>query len=162
MSKKRKELTLETVEKLRGLKLDTNIQTIKEFKTKPFCDLAAIKQQKAEKKELARQKKKLSPAKKPVQLVKETPEERGWTPAKRETARQRIIVNKPWLQSTGAVTALGKRISSRNAVKHGLYCKVLEKSPLESVELTVTSEGQELKLDIKYTSSQENEVCKNS
>ena len=152
MPRKRKELTPETIEKLRGLKLDTNIQSINEFRPKPFCDLVEVRQQKAEKRELARQKKKLTPVNKPVEIIKKTPEEKGWTPAKVEAARQRILINKPWLYSTGAVTALGKKISSRNSYKHGLYSKVIENSLLESVEISVTPEEGELKQDIKYTS----------
>ncbi|MBN3951581.1 MAG: hypothetical protein HWQ38_35970 [Nostoc sp. NMS7] len=158
MPRKRKELTPETVEKLRGLKLDTNIQSINEFRPRTFCDLAEVKRQKLEKRELARQKKKLASAKKPVEIIKKPPEEKGWTPAKIEAARQRIMINKPWLHSTGATTLLGKKISSRNSFKHGLYSKVIANSPLESVEISVTPEDGELRLDIKYTSIQENKA----
>ncbi|MHC5770753.1 MAG: hypothetical protein ACYTXI_35280 [Nostoc sp.] len=64
----------------------------------------------------------------------------GWNHERAEAARQRIAITKPWIYSTGAITNLGKKIVARNAVKHGLYSKVLDESNLESVALSVFSE----------------------
>ncbi|MEH2078450.1 MAG: hypothetical protein V7K89_00050 [Nostoc sp.] len=61
----------------------------------------------------------------------------GWNYERAEEARQQININKPWLFSTGVRTRVGKKIVSRNALKHGLYSSVLKNSNLESVEISV-------------------------
>lgn len=40
-----------------------------------------------------------------------------WTEERRQAQRERILQVKPWLKSTGAVTAEGKAIVSQNAYK---------------------------------------------
>lgn len=80
----------------------------------------------------------------------------GWDHERAQRTREQILITKPWLYSRGAITNLGKKISSRNAIKHGLYCKVHINSPLEAVELSVAPEDAELKLDVKYTKKQKN------
>ena len=40
-----------------------------------------------------------------------------WTDERRQAQRERIIQVKPWLKSTGAITAEGKAIVSQNAYK---------------------------------------------
>jgi len=51
-----------------------------------------------------------------------------WTAEAREAARQRILKNRPWTQSTGPQSEEGKAIASRNSmtfvnqVKAGLWC----------------------------------------
>ena len=46
-----------------------------------------------------------------------------WTDEAREAARQRCIEQKPSQYSTGPRTEAGKRRSSLNALKTGLYCR---------------------------------------
>lgn len=46
---------------------------------------------------------------------------RIWTIEQRQKQAERIRSQKPWLQSTGPKTVAGKRISSRNATRHGCY-----------------------------------------
>lgn len=50
---------------------------------------------------------------------------KGWTEERREKARQRILQNKPWEQSTGPKTVAGKQASSLNAMKHGIRSRRL-------------------------------------
>lgn len=40
-----------------------------------------------------------------------------WTDERRQAQRERILHLKPWLKSTGAVTAEGKAVVSQNAYK---------------------------------------------
>ncbi|MFA7276415.1 MAG: hypothetical protein WC043_06410 [Pseudobdellovibrionaceae bacterium] len=51
---------------------------------------------------------------------------RHWTPEAR--ARQAALIRsvRPWARSTGPRTALGKAISSRNALKHGAYAREMK------------------------------------
>jgi hypothetical protein len=44
---------------------------------------------------------------------------RGWPPKRRREQACRIRQQKPWRFSTGPVTAAGRKIAARNAVKHG-------------------------------------------
>ena len=44
----------------------------------------------------------------------------GWTPERRTKQSQLIQNWKPWENSTGPRTAQGRKISSMNALKHGM------------------------------------------
>lgn len=46
-----------------------------------------------------------------------------WTEESRDKQRQLCLKNKPWVHSTGAKTLEGKKASSRNSLKHGMYTK---------------------------------------
>lgn len=43
----------------------------------------------------------------------------GWTPEKRARQAERMRKTKPWLKTTGPVTAEGKEAVKNNALKHG-------------------------------------------
>ena len=43
-----------------------------------------------------------------------------WTKERRRKQAERCRANKPWQQSTGPKTIIGKTITSQNATKHGL------------------------------------------
>jgi len=45
----------------------------------------------------------------------------GWTDERREKQAERIRRQKPWEKSTGPRSSKGKAVSSKNALKHGLY-----------------------------------------
>lgn len=178
MPKKKKTLSLESIEKLRALKRESeDSPKVSQFKFPPFCDLEEVRKQKAIKKQLKLEKSKLEklnnekkestpvapPASCEIQdyRVAPTGEQKaykaGWNHERAEAARQRIINNKPWIFSTGARTNLGKQIVRRNALKHGLYAKVLQSSSLEFVEFSVATADIQLIEDINDTSNAENE-----
>lgn len=46
-----------------------------------------------------------------------------WTDAQRAKAAARCRAHRPWFKSTGPRTAAGKKISARNAYKHGRYSR---------------------------------------
>jgi hypothetical protein len=172
MSKKKKGLSPETIKKLQRLKRDKSegSQRFSELKLKPFCNLAEVKKEvtppiekplKVAHKVLKKPKK---PSPKPPQANngdvaiqhQQKTYKAGWNYERAEQARQRIAISKPWLYSTGAITNLGKKIVSRNALKHGLYSKVLQSSNLESIELSVTPADLQLTKEINYTQNAEN------
>ncbi|MBN3924617.1 hypothetical protein [Nostoc sp. NMS4] len=178
MPKKKRELSPETIEKLQGLKRESESSPkVLQFKFPPFCDLEEVRRQKAIKRQLKLEKKnleKLNPENKKTTSVatqssceikdycvaptgEQKPYKKGWDYARAQAARQRIAISKPWIYSTGAVTKLGKRIVSRNALKHGLYSKVLQSSTLEYIEFSVATADIEREEDINDTSSGENE-----
>lgn len=66
-----------------------------------------------------------------------------WTQEARQRERERINQTKPWLQSTGARTPEGKRISSQNAYKGGLLTQ------LKALNIQVNSMLKEQKEALK-------------
>lgn len=178
MPKKKRELSSESIEKLQGLKRESeDSPKVLQFKFPPFCDLEQIRKEKAIKRQLKLENKKLKESniekKKLTQVAtpisteikdycvapngEEKTYKKGWDYARAQAARERIAVSKPWLYSTGARTNLGKLIVRRNSLKHGLYNKVLQSSTLEYVEFSVTPADLQLKEEINYTSIEKNE-----
>jgi hypothetical protein len=57
------------------------------------------------------------------------PKKKRWVSEDRKRQlREQIQRTKPWLKSTGPRSFLGKKISSQNAIKHGIYVKFGGKS----------------------------------
>lgn len=48
----------------------------------------------------------------------------GWTPERRARQAELIRQWQPWASATGPKTEAGKAVSSRNALRHGLYTAV--------------------------------------
>jgi len=46
---------------------------------------------------------------------------KGWTKERRKKQAERIRQQKPWEKSTGPKSDAGKKRSSQNSLKHGLY-----------------------------------------
>lgn len=178
MPKKKRELSPESIEKLQGIKRESESSPkVLQFKFPAFCDLEEVRRQKAIKRQLKLEKKKLEESnikkKKITPVATQSSAEiktysvapdgenklykAGWNYERAQAARQRILINKPWLYSTGAVTQLGKMIVRKNAYKHGLYAEVLKSSTLEYVEFSVATADIEHKEDINDTSKEENE-----
>lgn len=55
------------------------------------------------------------------ELLKDSPQARGWTEERRQKHRAAIARWAPWKKSTGPKTQLGKERSSQNALKHGFH-----------------------------------------
>ena len=52
----------------------------------------------------------------------------SWTPERRARQAELIRLQRPWLQSTGPISAAGKAVSSQNAYKGGVWRKLRELS----------------------------------
>lgn len=67
---------------------------------------------------------------------------KGWTEERRQEARERILRNKPWEQSTGPKTVAGKQTSSLNAMKHGMRSRRLLNYMTRSLSLNKMTREQ--------------------
>lgn len=50
----------------------------------------------------------------------------GWTEERRQKQAERCRANKPWKNSTGPKTDIGKTRASLNAFKHGMRCRKVD------------------------------------
>jgi hypothetical protein len=76
-----------------------------------------------------------------------------WTLEARNKQSQRCRKNQPWLNSTGAKTEEGKKISARNSYKHGLYDRelLMAKKVLTGHQRELTKLNRELNLRVNLT-----------